>query len=205
MISFMKDWVLNIAALVMFIVIVEMLMPSGKMKKYLSLVTGFVLIIAIINPFLKFIGSGAKLEDIQISNSNFIDKYEIEKNSSILKDEQNKQIIEVYRKKLIKQLEDNLSKNKDVAGVKGDVIINEDYNSENFGEILRVYAEITTDEGNNGVRPVAKVEKIEIGNKDSKSNSSINMGSALKKQLEDRVTALFGIDRENIVISRIAR
>jgi stage III sporulation protein AF len=201
MISFLKDWVLNIAALVMFIVIVEMLMPSGRMKKYASLVTGFVLIIAIINPLLKLIGGGVKFEDIQITSSNYMDKLEIEKNSSLLEEEQNKQIIEIYRKKLIKQLEDKLSKTEGITEVKGDVIINEDLNSDSFGEIIRAYAEVTVDEGGDDIKPVTKIKKVVIGDNENTNTGKKEIDSALKKRLESKIKDLFGIDNERIVIT----
>lgn len=203
--GFIKDWTLNIVALVMFIIIIEILMPSGRMKKYISFVTGLILIIAIINPILKLVGNGKSLEDIQIFNSNSMDRMEIKINSDLLEKEKNKQIIEVYRKKIIKQLEDSLMKNGQIAEVKGDVIINEDYGSDSFGEIIRAYAEVTLKEKDDEVKPVDKVEKIVIGmDTDDKENLAV-LDETLKKQLEDRVTVLFGIDRDKIAISRRMR
>ncbi len=201
MVEFLKGWIMNIAALVLFIVLVEMLLPSGRMKKYAGLVTGVILIIAIINPFIKLLGDKAKLEDIQVSNSNWMDRLEIEKNSKLLKDEQMKQITEVYRKKLIGQLEDNALKIKGVAGAKADVIINEDYNSDSFGEIKRAYLEITPAAENGDIKPVTRVERIKIGEGSVQNESGTPLDPALKKQLEDRIGSLFGLNSESIVIS----
>lgn len=202
MINFLKDWIMNITVLVLFIVLIEMLMPSGRMKKYAGLVTGIILIIAIINPFLKLVGSKVDLSDIQAVNGNEIDRLEIEKNSKLLEGEQMRQITEVYRKKIIKQLEDNALKSKEVAEARGDVIINEDYNSASFGEIKRAYLEITLKGENTGIKPVAKVERIKIGEGGTKEEESASLDPMLKKQLEDRIAGLFNIDKENIIISR---
>lgn len=205
MLGFLKDWILNITVLVLFIVVVEMLMPSGRMKKYCGLVTGVILIIAIINPFLKFFTGNMNLEDIQVTNSNYMDRLEIEKNSKLLKDEQMKQITEVYRKKIIRQLEDNAMKSKSVIEAKGDVIINEDYNSESFGEIKRAYLEITTAVDNTGIKPVARVEQVRIDKDDIHEKNSAHLDPGLKKQLEDRIGSMFNLDRENIIISQYKR
>ena len=202
MLGFLKDWILNITALVLFLAVIEILMPSGRMKKYCGLVTGVILIIAIINPFLRFFGGNLKLEDIQVTNSNTIDRLEIEKNSRLLKDEQMKQITEVYRKKIIRQLEDNAMKSKGVAEAKGDVIINEDYNSESFGEVKRAYLEITTPGEDNGIKPVAKVEQIKIGEEKQQETSGADVDPKLKKQLEDSIGSLFSLSRDNIIISK---
>jgi len=202
MLGFLKDWILNITALVLFLGIIEILMPSGRMKKYCGLVTGVILIIAIINPFLKLFSGNLNLEDIQISNSNSIDRMEIEKNSKLLRAEEMKQITEIYRKKIIRQLEDNAMKSKGVAEAKGDVIINEDYNSDTFGEIKRAYLEITTAGENNEIKPVVKVDQVIIGEERQQEESGSEVDPKLRKQLEDNIISLFSLDRENIIISK---
>ena len=202
MLVFLKDWILNITALVLFLAVIEILMPSGRMKKYCGLVTGVILIIAIINPFLKLFNGNLNLEDIQISNSNTIDRLEIEKNSKLLKDEEMKQITEVYRKKIIRQLEDNAMKSKGVVEAKGDVIINEDYNSDTFGEVKRAYLEITIAGENDEISPVVKVDEVNIGKEKQQETSSSEVDPKLRKQLEDNIINLFSLDRENIIISK---
>ena len=202
MLVFLKDWILNITALVLFLVVIEILMPSGRMKKYCGLVTGVILIIAIINPFLKLFNGNLNLEDIQVSNSNTIDRLEIEKNSKLLKDEEMKQITEVYRKKIIRQLEDNAMKSKGVVEAKGDVIINEDYNSDTFGEVKRAYLEITIAGENDEISPVVKVDEVNIGKEKQQETSSSEVEPKLRKQLEDNIINLFSLDRENIIISK---
>lgn len=123
----MKDWIINIIALVLFIILLEIIMPSGKTRKYVNLVTGFILIIAIINPFIKIFNGAITLEDFQLAGSTKIQKLEIEKSSSLYKKEQMKQITEVYRQKVIKQLEKSAEETEGVAEAEADVIINEDY------------------------------------------------------------------------------
>lgn len=205
MLGFLKDWIMNITALVLFLVVIEILMPSGRMKKYCSLVTGVILIIAIINPFLKFFNGNFNLEDIQTASSNTIDRLEIEKNSKLLKDEEMKQITEVYRKKIIRQIEDSARKSREVADAKGDVIINEDYNSEAFGEIKQVYLEITTSGEAEGIKPVVKVDQVKIGEEKQNETEDNNVEPKLKKQLEDSISSLFSLDRDNIIISRLKK
>lgn len=201
MIAFVKDWVLNIVTLVLFIVLIEMLVPSGRMKKYAGLVTGFVLIIAIINPFLGLLGGKVNLADSLAADSGFLDRAEIKKDSSFLEEQQMKQIVEVYRKKIIGQLEQSALDTKGVTGAKADVIINEDYKSENFGEIKRAYLEIGVDCGKDGIKPVSKVEKVRIGDTGETPEPQGKPDPAIVRLLEDRVSSLYGVDRSNIIIS----
>lgn len=203
MVGFIKDWVLNIVTLVLFIVLIEMLVPSGRMKKYAGLVTGFILIIAIINPFLGLLGGKVNLMDSLTTNSNFLDKAEIKKDSSLLEEQQIKQIVEVYRKKITEQLEQSALETNGVTGAKADVIINEDYNSEKFGEIKRAYLEIGENGDKEGIKPVAKVEKVRTDTGSVAEKEGDKPDPAIVRQLEGKISSLYGVDRSNIVISKL--
>ena len=203
MVGFIKDWVLNIVTLVLFIVLIEMLMPSGRMKKYAGLVTGFVLIIAIINPFLGLLGGKVDLTASLAADSGFIDREELKKDSAVLEEQQMKQIVEVYRKKIIGQLEQSALDTKGVSEAKADVIINEDYGSDSFGEIKRAYLEIGTDGGKNGTEPAIKVGKIRTDAGEGTAGTADRQDPEIVRRLEERISSLYGVDRSNIIISGI--
>ena len=131
-----------------------------------------------------------------------MDRLEIEKDSKLLEEEQMKQIVEVYRKKIVRQLEDNARKTKGVSDAKGDVIINEDYTSESFGEIKRVFLEITSADQSDGIKPVVKVDQVRIGDESPLETGSSDLDPKLKKQLENSISTMFSLDSENIVISQ---
>lgn len=139
MLEFVKDWTVNIVMLVLFIVIIEMLLPKGKMKKYVNLLTGTILIIVIIDPITGLFGKDFDFSASQTAAASNIDKKEITNASKLLEEEQVKQTIELYRSRIIEQI---VQSAKEVDGVKdaeADIIINEDYDSEYFGEIKRIY------------------------------------------------------------------
>ncbi len=206
MIDFLKNWSLNIVTIVLFIVLLEMLLPSGKMKKMINLVSGLILVIVLINPVLGLLEKGVDLKTYQMANSNFIDKTEIMVNSDVLKEEQTRQITNVYRNKIIDQLECMIKEVKGVFDVEADVIINEDYSSENFGEVKKVYIalKLGSNDENEGVKPVKKIEKIRVETKksgESKEKSGEGIDKELKAHIEDKIEKLLNIHNENIVIS----
>ena len=173
MIEFLKRWVLNIVTLVTFLVLLEIIIPSGKIKKFVNLISGFILIIAIITPFLNLLSRGIDLRDFEISTRNFIDRKEIEKKSQIFEKKQMKQVTELYRKKIIDQLELSAKQVEGVIQADGDVIINEDYSSNSYGEIKRVYLHIKLEEKKQNLETVAKIEKIKIDMEDTSSETEI--------------------------------
>ena len=64
----MKEWCENILVIVMITTIIEMLLPAGKMQKYVRVVIGVYLIFSILQPILNFDYNSVNLES-SISNS----------------------------------------------------------------------------------------------------------------------------------------
>ena len=50
-----KKWVLNIATMSVLMVLLDLLMPEGKMRKLTQLVSGFVIMFVMINPALQLL------------------------------------------------------------------------------------------------------------------------------------------------------
>lgn len=200
MIDFLKEWVLNIVILAVILVIIEMMIPSGKIKKYVSLISGFVLIIALITPFLKVFKTEWDIKEYYTNSENFIDRKEIELGSRNLEEKQTEQIIEIYRKKLIDQIEENALSIKGVKEADADVIINENYNGENFGEIKRIYLALRLSDNDSIVEPVSKVKKVQIGKEEIPGNKK-EIDPKVKEQLEEKIIRAFGVSKENIVIT----
>lgn len=234
MLEFIQQWVINIVTLVLFIVIVEMLLPGGKMKKYINLVTGTILIIAIISPLTGLTGKKFDFTASQTRNSNLLEKSQIQKDGRNLEQAQMKQIVELYRKNIIDQIEQNAEEVDGIKSARADVIINEDYQSATFGEIRRAYISITADsskykggtkasdtggdeggnaaeqaaaaqggEMKNAMTPVKKVDAVRIGPSSAEEQAVGKCDPKLKKELEDRINRVFGVSRENLVITQV--
>lgn len=220
MTDFIRQWVINIVALVLFIVIIEMLLPKGKMKKYASIATGTIMIITIISPLLELSGKDFSFVGAQAAGNNMISRIEIENNSRLMEQEQMEQIIEVYRADIIEQIEHNAQEVEGVRDVKADIIINEDAQSEDFGMIRRAYLSITLEEGDSspeegdGSPGTTRIKAIKVGQvgevggmtgiKRSQTDER-DCPVMLKRKLQERIGTVFGISSENIIITKNAR
>lgn len=214
MTDFIKQWVINIVALVLFIVIVEMLLPKGKMKKYVSIATGTIMIITIVNPLLELSGKDFSFVEAQTAGSNMISKIEIENNSKLMEQEQMEQIIQVYRADMIEQIEHNAKEVDGVREAKVDIIINEDSQSEDFGTIRRAYLIITLEEDGDGSLGIPEIESINVvkigkvgklGKINRSQAADTDCPHEIKRQLQERISSVFGVSGENIVISKKTR
>ena len=226
MIEFLRGWAINIVTLVIFIVLLEILVPSGRMKKYINLISGFLIMITLITPILKFIEKESDLKGLELFETININKMDIDKKSKVLSKSQSEQVIEVYRQKIISQLESYAAQNDEIESVKADVIVDEDLNSEKYGEIKRVYLSLNTKDEEDAAQSVSmipKVEKIQVGpgsgisianihqtnKRSAKTDKAVTnnavtnnaVDSKLDTHLKDKINELLGVKKEDIIIT----
>jgi|GEM_PF-841685 len=192
MLEFLRSWIINIVIISIALILFEIVVPSGKIKKIITLVSGFVLLIAVITPFLQLKNKNIDLNEAILSHSFYIDKKEIETGSKLLEETQAKQISAVYKNKLTTRIEEETNKLEGISDAKVTVQINEDYNSDKFGEITKITVEIKKakkKKEETEIEPVVKVEKIQIktpfGQK--KENSELKFIEPEDKRLAELV------------------
>ncbi len=165
MLEFLRSWIINIVTISLILILFEIIVPSGKIKKIITLVSGFVLLIAVVNPFLQLKNGNFDLGEAVQADSLYIDRKEVENSSKLLEETQAKQIAEVYKKKLALRIEEEAGKLEGVTVTRTTVEINEDYNSEKFGEVTKISVELkkaSNGKEKKGIEPVVTVEKIDI-------------------------------------------
>lgn len=213
MLLFLKDWIINIVTITVILILFEIIIPTGKIKKIINLVSGFILLIVIINPFIALRNQNYTLREDVISDSFYIDKKELENSSKLLNDTQMKQIASVYKKKLINKIKAETEEIEGVETLKVDVEINEDYTCDNFGEVNMVYLEMQKMEQQGKaetpvdsikIKPVAAV-KVDIisqsENEKIKASKQINESSSkLAEQVKENLNNTLEIKKDLIIV-----
>ncbi len=214
MLLFLKDWIINIVTITVILILFEIIIPTGKIKKIINLVSGFILLIVIINPFIALRNGNYTLREDVISDSFYIDKKELENSSKLLNDTQMKQIASVYKNKLIHKIQAETEEIEGVETLKVDVEINEDYTCDNFGEVNKVYLEMQKKKkqgkeekqvGSIKIKPVAAV-KVDIisqsENEKTKASKQINeSGSKLAELVKENLHKTLEIKKDSIIVT----
>ena len=105
MISFLKQWTSEIVVAVIIVSIFELILPNGKLKKYIKVVLGIYIVFCMISPF---VDSNAlyKLENIDFAEeANNLAKTNINQESIDLRLQQ--LYIEELKKDIAKKLDEN--------------------------------------------------------------------------------------------------
>lgn len=137
MMDFLREWVMNIVILVIFIAFLDIILPNNKMKRYINMIIGLLIIIVLINPFINLIDN-----DININKEVFSNMIIAKENNNYDKKDivnlQNQQVIDIYKNSLKKEIIDLLDSKIKYKISAIDLNIYEDQDGNNFGEIKSI-------------------------------------------------------------------
>lgn len=199
MIDFLNEWILNIAAVAIILVLVEILMPPGKNKKIINLVSGFILILTIIQPFFRFLNKDISFKEVYAQSNIYAESIFGEAgnaginrepsggiNAEKIREKQTTEITNIYRKKVIDEIERLVLSMDEFLDVKADLIINEDSKSYDYGGIKMIYVTVylpneeikVRDEHENLNINIKQIEEIKVSptksEKDEKNENGEN-------------------------------
>lgn len=201
MINMLKDWVMNISALVILLVLVEIIIPRGRIRKFIHLVSGLLMILVIIEPFIGFMKDPVRLEDVFYYNSNSMDRLEIEKSSTLIKDTQMKQITLAYRNKLKSQIEEIARKTVGVREADVEVTVQQDNTSDKYGEIEQIILHVLPEDAKSaGTGKGMRIDQIEVG-KSYDAGGWRTIDPELSENLKLRISKAIEVEKERIIIS----
>lgn len=73
MLGELKNWIISICTVVIFITAVEMLLPNNGFRKYVKFVLGLILITVLINPILKVFDRGFDINEYVSKTVSYVD------------------------------------------------------------------------------------------------------------------------------------
>lgn len=181
--EFLRNWIINIVTLIIFIIIVETLVPSDKFKKYVKLVTGLVLMVIIINPIVTLINHEYSLDQLAIKTFGSLGKNEISSSDNLGK-VQSDQVISIYKQKLCENIKEKILEIGGINNADVNINIETDSNNKSFGSILSI--DVTVYKSN------SNTENIEVGAIDAKSQEQ------LASQIKQKLSPIYNISQDKI-------
>lgn len=158
MIGFIKNWIIQVLVTVIFMILVDMILPSNNFKKYAKLATGLIVMITIITPVFKLFDKGMDIEGTIGSYIATFQDREASIDKKQIEEDVNKKTVEAYKEKLKGAIEQTIyNKIGDKYSVV-ELVIVEDTVSYNFSEVKDIKIMKSLDEGS-----IKTVDKVIIG------------------------------------------
>ncbi len=141
-----RNWVVNIAAVAILMIILDLLMPEGRLRKFTQLLAGFILMFVMINPVLDLFGKSVDASFAGWADETFLLNSQVRNLSDSLDDERSKQTLELYRSMLLSDIQNRLQSHEQIDGAEVDLVIYENKDSDKYGKIRRLYIKLTLED-----------------------------------------------------------
>lgn len=202
MLETISNLVRNVTIVVLIAGFLEMLLPSGEIKRFVKAVLGLFILVSILNPLLGFFDKNVVSEvlawqdPIQGTELNTIMAQGEE-----LSQEMNEKAVELYRRNLAKQIETVVKLVKGVAWVEADVKMGENQTNPNYQEIENVALVVGTAEKQEEKGGIKKVEPIEVEISSPKNNFITDPDETeVKEQIMETLKSFYSFRDEQIDI-----
>lgn len=189
--EFIYDWLKDIVVFFIIITLIELIMPKGKLKRYMNFIIGLILIFMVISPFLKLFSIDFKLEDSRIDQYQKQEIYDID-----FTKEQTERIEDLYIEKIDSEINKLIEKQSEYKVKNSNINIDKD--EENFGEVNSINIELTQ---KNNVNEDKKIKKINISKiNDKKQENNIEEDQKQFKSLKKSISEELDISMDLITI-----
>ncbi len=136
----LKEWVSNIFIAVLVISFIEVILPSGNMRKYLKFILSIILLAIILQPLLEY----KEIEYNAFADIDYSDENEATADTQEIAAIQNIQIVSVFKQKIKNEVSViilGILPDSEIQDIK--ITIFENVNKKNFGDIHSIYINMT--------------------------------------------------------------
>ena len=187
MINVINRWMKQIIFAVVITIIIEMLVPEGKNKKYIKMITNIYIIFIIVSPIF----SKLTLKEINLNEIFINESTKTVVASSI---DNTKYIEERYIKNIKESINTNLSNiGYEVKNI--DVFIN--IKDEKYGQIEKIRLSVEKKQK----EEIKKIEKVSIGTENN-SNMEQNLSEEDIQIITNYLMINYGVIESNIILER---
>ncbi|MDD3172446.1 MAG: stage III sporulation protein AF [Herbinix sp.] len=196
------SWIKNIVVYMIINTIIMNLLGNKSYKKYVSIVSGMILVLIVISPLVKLMKLEDNLDYFLQSNDFAIESSDFKNELNQMEEEQSDAIFAEYKEKIKKQVEELLLA-ENVYLKSFQVEIDRKTDSSTFGEILNmnITASIEQNKEKEDSLQIDQIDidKIDIGEKDE--DTSKDVPSPIEINIKNKLSDFYNIEQSNINIS----
>ncbi len=195
MIAFLSNWLKEIVLLILIATFMDLLLPNRSMERYVKLVMGLVIILAILTPIISLLNKNVDLSKLSLTDGNLVpgemtSLESIHASGEELKKTQDRLVIEETERRIAEQIATEINEEFEVSVLEKYVVM-EAATDKRMG-IEQVNLTISSKNGmedSQPIQPVTLVEPIVI---DSTSDSPPSLSKGESQQQSELAQKISG-------------
>jgi stage III sporulation protein AF len=199
-----NNWIRNVVIYMILNAIVMNLLGDKSYKKYVSIVSGMILVLIIISPLMNYMDLEDTLDYYLQANDFAVETSEFKNDLNRMEEAQSDAIFAEYKEKIRLQVDGILQEDK-LKLVSFELTIDKDNKSSSFGEIL--YMDIGAEMENSEVKeddPHLSIDKIDIVSiriNEQEEKDTTDPPSPMEINIKNKLADFYNIEQVNINIS----
>lgn len=185
-----REWIVTIVSVIVFVTFVEILIPNSDNKRYINVVVGLLIMIVILNPLFYLFRGDINFEDNILQASNQMEFQTMQNRADHNQYLQNEAVIELYKSQLAQQMQNRVENLSDYSVEKIDLLV-EEKDLEKLGFIHQI--DITLKTGKTADSQKKEIEPIKIDVAINKNNNTVAADSIRIDNEEDIIKRDFSI------------
>ncbi len=188
-------WLVNLAVISIMGVLIDFMLPSGSMKRYVRFLISIVLLSAMLKPIFQLFGQLPNLERYTTQAFATMDFANMSYQAQWLKDKQDSEIRKYFAENIKSHMEQQIKQFKGYEDVRVDVEMDEIVrDGTQLPNILKVYVDIGTP-ASSRIQPV----RIKIDARASPSDKT-SKPSKDEQEIKAFLSSVYGIDQNRIEV-----
>lgn len=202
MLDAISDIVKNVAIIILLTTFLDMLLPNSTMQRFVKVVMGLFVMVAILNPILNLFETDFELSSWQLAS---LPQYKVEtvlaKGEEMAKIQEEQALVE-YKSRLEKQMEALIKLVPNIAFVKCEVVLEPVEQIGSIGKIEKAIVWVTTGEDTSSEQFVEPVEPVYVTIGKDKEQSEVKNKSdpVIKEKIFNIITNYYNLKKENVEI-----
>ncbi|GBG55038.1 stage III sporulation protein AF [Sporomusaceae bacterium FL31] len=194
MIEGISAWIKNIILLVLFASFLELLLPSSSMQRFIRVIIGLLITLAILNPVLDVIQNRWSTAQIPALSTNTANSQSVMNNANKVAGDREQLAFDTYKKELARQIRATTTAIEGIADAQVAVELENPQQGKFNGKVraLTIYVK----PGVNNAK--GKIEPVVIGT--TNYNEAIELKPQLKTKILQTIYELYQIPNEHIEI-----
>lgn len=197
-------WIKNIIVYMILNTIIMNLLGNSSYKKYVSIVSGMILVLIVISPLMKVMNLEDNLDYFIQSNEFAVETSNFQSDLSQMEEKQKDLVFDEYQKKIQKQIADMLL----VEGVyltNISLTLDMEVASDSYGQIKNINMSASMKSSEEDVNTdTLRIDEIDINSIDisnEEDKTTENLPSPMEINIKNKLSDFYNIEPDNINIS----